>query len=135
MPSAEEFEQLLKVGIGEDGSGIKLGIEIFRASKKANPEVVLFSLQSLRLFSFRMTQRNKQAEALELLKLGLEAFPQSSEAIDDLGNLYRTQGQQALAIECFEKALKLIAADSAVTEKDKFRVAVQQKIKALKDQK
>lgn len=137
VPSAEEFEKLLKVGIGEDGSGIKQGIEIFRAAKKANPEVALFSLQSLRLFSFRMTQLNKQAEAVELLKLGIEAFPQSSEAINNLGNLYRTQGQRALAIECFEKALNLIAADLAVAEKDKesFRTEILKKLKELKDQK
>ena len=134
VPTVEEFEQLLGVGLGQDGSGVKRGIEVFRAAKKENPDVELFSVQAINLFAFRMKQQNKKETAIELLKLGVEAYPQSVAAMNNLGNTYQEFGQKESALECFEKAIVLIAADPTIGENEKApsRNNIQQKIDALK---
>lgn len=135
-PTTDEFEQLLGVGFGQDGSGMKRGIDVFRAAKKANPELELFSVQTMNMFAFRMMRQNKKEEAIALLQLGVEAYPQSVAAMNNLGNKYQELGQMELARECFEKALAMLAADSTMSESEKAqaRSNIQQKLERLKQQ-
>lgn len=133
-PTADEFEQLLGVGLGQDGSGVMRGIEVFRAAKKANPDLELFSVQTMNMFAFRMMRQNKKEEAVALLKLGVEAYPQSVAAINNLGTRYQELGQKELARECFNQALALLSTDSKINEDEKAQVRsnLQQKLEQLK---
>lgn len=134
-PTADEFEQLLGVGIGQDGGGVMRGIEVYRAAKKANPDLELFSVQTINMFAFRMLRQNKKEETIALLKLGVEAHPQSTAAMNNLGARYQEFGQSVLARECFEKALALLSTDPTMNENEKAqsRTSIQQKINALKN--
>lgn len=129
-PTADEFEQLLGVGLGQDGSSVKRGIDVFRTAKKANPELELFSVQTMNMFAFRMTRQNKKEEAIALLQLAVEAYPQSVAAMNNLGNKYQEFGQTELARECFEKALTLLTSDTTMSEHEKAqaRSSLQQKL-------
>ena len=50
-------------------------------------------------------------KALELFKLNVANYPESYNAYHSLGNAYRAKGLKALAIETYEKSLKLNPAD------------------------
>ncbi|HMX25911.1 MAG TPA: tetratricopeptide repeat protein, partial [Blastocatellia bacterium] len=133
-PTAAEFEQLLGVGLGQDGSSLTRGIEVFRAAKKADPELTLFSVPGINMFAFRMKRQNKPEAALALLKLGVEAYPQSATALDNLGSAYLEFGRPERALECFTQALALVADDPDLNEGEKaqFRNELQQKFNRLK---
>lgn len=135
-PTADEFEQLLGVSFGQDGSGVMRGIDVFRAAKKANPELELFSVQTINMFAFRMLRQNKKEEAIALLKLGVEAYPQSVAALNNLGIRSQELGQKELARECFEQALALLTTDSTLSENERAqtRSNLLQKLAALKTQ-
>ena len=134
-PTADEFEQLLGVGSGQDGGGVMRGIDVYRAAKEANPDLELFSVQTMNMFAFRLLRQNKKEEAITLLKLAVEAHPQSTAAMNNLGARYHEFGRSALARECFEKALALLPTDPTMNEDEKAqsRTSIQQKINALKN--
>jgi cytochrome c-type biogenesis protein CcmH/NrfG len=47
------------------------------------------------------------AEAIEVLKLNVEAHPQSANAYDSLGEAYKIQGSIKLAVQNYKKSLEL----------------------------
>lgn len=56
-------------------------------------------------------------------------------AMNNLDNCYGDAGRKELAIECFEKTLRLIAADPAMNESEKqSRQIIERKPNALKQQ-
>ena len=111
------------------------GIDVYRAAKEANPDLELFSVQTMNMFAFRLLRQNKKEEAITLLKLAVEAHPQSTAAMNNLGARYHEFGRSALARECFEKALALLPTDPTMNEDEKAqsRTSIQQKINALKN--
>lgn len=50
---------------------------------------------------------NKIVEAIEILKLNVEKFPNSWNTYDSLGEAYLIKGSKELAILNYEKSLKL----------------------------
>lgn len=46
-------------------------------------------------------------EAIEVFKLNVEAFPQSFNAYDSLGEAFAAAGEQELAVKNYEKSLEL----------------------------
>ena len=140
VPIDEEFEALLGVGLnqtGADAASIAKAIEVFRAAKRENPEVILFQEGTMNLYAFRLSRQNKAQEALALYKLNVEAYPNSINAVNNLGNAYRDLGRKELAIECFEKVLEMIAQDTRLNanEKAQSKNNIQQKINQLKEPK
>jgi tetratricopeptide (TPR) repeat protein len=51
----------------------------------------------------------KTKEAITIFELGVIAFPKSANAFDSLGEAYMEAGNKKLAIENYEKSLKLDA--------------------------
>ncbi len=133
-PTVEEFEQLLGVGLGQSGTGVKQGIEVFRAAQRDNPDLRLFSVSSINLFAFRMKQQNNREAALDLLRLGVEAYPSSAAAMSNVCTAYQEFGQTDDARSCFEKAGTLVATDPALSdaERAEMRRSIAQTRAALK---
>ena len=52
-------------------------------------------------------RRKKLTEAIEIFKLNVEAFPESSNTYDSLGEGYMKNGNKELAIENYKKSLEL----------------------------
>jgi tetratricopeptide (TPR) repeat protein len=49
---------------------------------------------------------NHLPEAIDLLKLNVQIYPDSSNAYDSLGDAYMKSGQKELAIESYTKSLE-----------------------------
>lgn len=79
-PYDEEIERIV---MGERGA--ERLREVFRAARADNPDVKLFTRQSLDLFRFRLTRMQRAPDTLVLLELATEAFPTSVDARDNIG--------------------------------------------------
>ena len=59
---------------------------------------------------------NKILEAIEIFKLNVEAYPQSSNVYDSLGEAYMVKGDRQQAIMNYEKSLELDPNNSNAAE-------------------
>ena len=68
-----------------------------------------------------------------LLKLNAEAFPDSPNVYDSLGDVYLADGQKDLARENAKKAIELLASDTTDPEarRNAIRDSAEQKLKQL----
>lgn len=76
-----------------------------------------YSLEAdVNVVGYRLLGMNKVTEAIEVLKLNVNLFPESSNVYDSLGEAYMTHGDTELAIENYEKSLKLNPENSGAVE-------------------
>ena len=61
----------------------------------------------MNIFGYQLLQMKKNTEAIEFFKLNVEAFPQSSNVYDSLGEAYMINGDNELAIKNYEKSVEL----------------------------
>src|SRR5215203_2867160 len=58
-------------------------------------------------FGYSLLRKRQVKEAIEVFKLNVEAYPQSANAYDSLGEAYVVAGDRQKAIESYQKALTL----------------------------
>ena len=71
------------------------------ANAYLNPEATVNSL------GYRLMELKRLEQAIELFKLNVEAFPQSANAYDSLGEAYLNAGNNELALKNYQKAVEL----------------------------
>jgi CubicO group peptidase (beta-lactamase class C family) len=76
-----------------------------------------FAETELNVLGYRLLQANKLAEAIEIFKLNVEAYPQSANAYDSLGEAYMRHGDKDLAITNYKKSLELNPKNTNATGK------------------
>jgi tetratricopeptide (TPR) repeat protein len=88
-------------------NGIEAMIAEFQRLKGvADPD--LFAGESdINAFGYSLLRRNQVKEAIEVFKLNVEAYPQSANAYDSLGEAYLVTGDKEKAIENYKRALAL----------------------------
>lgn len=64
------------------------------------------------MLGYQLLWRDKTEAALEVFKLNTQAYPQSANPFDSLGEAYRTIGEEELAIKNYQKALSLKSRDA-----------------------
>jgi tetratricopeptide (TPR) repeat protein len=91
---------------GELGrQGFDHSSEVYAAMRKRSSS---FSLDetTLTFWSEDLVSDGHLPEAIDLLKLNVEIHPESSEALDNLGEAYAKSGQKQLAIDSYNKSLE-----------------------------
>ena len=116
---AYEFWSLL----GEPG-GVPKAVQMFHAARKRDPQAFLFPEGPLNLLGYERLQAKQTKDAVELFKLNTEAYPNSANAYDSLGDGYVADGQNERAIQASQKALELLPEDKNIPEP--FKKLVQQ---------
>jgi len=75
-----------------------------------------FRESELNTLGYQFLRMNKIMEAIEIFKLNVEAYPQSSNVYDSLGEAYMVKGDREQAIMNYEKSLKLDPNNSNAAE-------------------
>lgn len=65
------------------------------------------SLKHLNRIGYKLLRRNRHKDAIAAFKLNVEAHPESWNVYDSLGEAYMKSGNKKLAIENYEKSVKL----------------------------
>lgn len=86
---------------------IEVAVYTYRELKKQYPDDYNFKEAQLNMLGYQLLQYGKTREAVEILKLNAEEYPQSSNAYDSLGEAYLVAGDNEKAIENYRKSLEL----------------------------
>ena len=87
--------------------GIEAAVKQYYELKKNQPAVYDFGEEELNTFGYVLLAQKKVKEAIEILKLNVEAYPQGFNTYDSLGEAYMIDGQRDLAITNYKKSLEL----------------------------
>ena len=71
------------------------------------PEAYFVSENEMNSMGYRLLGENKVEEAIEVLRINTEVFPDSWNVWDSLGEAYMVNGAKELAIESYERSLEL----------------------------
>ncbi len=103
-PKKELTEQLMDALSAND---VQLAAKRFREFKDDPANTYLNTEATMNSFGYKLMGMKRLDQAIEIFKLNTEAYPQSSNVWDSLGEAYMNQGNKELAIKNYEKALAL----------------------------
>lgn len=86
--------------------GFEKAIEITNEEKKKNPEFMPNEFE-MNEWAYRMMAKNQLKEALEIFKLNLYLYPNSSNAYDSYGEILLKTGNKEEAIKNYQKSVEL----------------------------
>jgi peptidylprolyl isomerase len=87
--------------------GVEAMIAEFHSLKSAADPDLYVAESELNTFGYSLLSRQQVNEAIEVLKLNVEAYPQSANVYDSLGEAYMLSGNKDKAIENYRKALAI----------------------------
>jgi len=88
-------------------SGLDAAVKQYHDLKAAAPGTYNFDEGQLNGLGYRLIRANKFKEAIRILQLNVEAYPQSSNVYDSLGEAYMNAGDKSQAIANYQKSLQL----------------------------
>ena len=95
-----------------DERGIEAAVAEYRSQKARGFGDLYTNEGDLNALGYRLLRRKKVPEAIEILKLNVEAYPSSANAYDSLGEAYFVSGNTPQAIQNYEKSLSLDPANT-----------------------
>lgn len=87
--------------------GVSAAIAQYRAMKTNAGDVYDFDESELNELGYRLLQTKKVSDALQVFRLNVEAYPDSSNAYDSLAEAYTISGDKERAIQNYRTSLKL----------------------------
>jgi Flp pilus assembly protein TadD len=88
-------------------SGLDAAVQQYHDLKATAPATYNFDEGQLNGLGYRLIRANKFKEAIRILQLNVEAYPQSSNVYDSLGEAYMNDGNKPQAIANYQKSLQL----------------------------
>ncbi len=88
-------------------SGIDLAAKQYHDLKAASPDTYNFDEDELNVLGYQLIQAKKFKEAIQMLQLNVEAYPQSGTVYDTLAEAYMDDGNIPQAIANYQKSLQL----------------------------
>jgi pimeloyl-ACP methyl ester carboxylesterase len=105
---------------------------LFHEARQKDPNAYLFPESVLNLSGYEKLQAGATKDAVAIFQLNVEAYPQSANAQDSLGDGYLADGQKDLALAAAKKCLEMLAADPGTEEyKKAIRASAEEKIAKL----
>jgi CubicO group peptidase (beta-lactamase class C family) len=96
--------------------GAAAAVKQYRDLKAATPDDYDFGEGTLNRLGYWLLGHDRGLDAIEIFKLNVEAYPQSANPYDSLGEAYRKLGQRELALASYRKALELDASMSSAAQ-------------------
>ena len=100
-------------------SGVAKAIEYYRELKRNQPNSYDFQEAQLNSLGYQLMSMNRLNDAIDIFKLNVEVFPQAYNTYDSLAEAFMKTGNKELAIENYEKSLKLNPQNTNAFEKIK----------------
>ena len=97
--------------------GVQAAITQYRELKATQKDAYDFSEPQLNDLGYRLMQMKRTKDAIEILKLNVEMFPQGFNTYDSLGEAYMENGDKTLAIQNYKKSLELNPKNTGAVEK------------------
>ncbi|UCE08746.1 MAG: tetratricopeptide repeat protein [bacterium] len=88
-------------------SGIETAISKYREMKSDIKGEYYFDEASFNALGYRLINQGKIKEAIEIFKLNVEAYPESWNVYDSLGEAYMNDGDKEFAIRNYKRSLEL----------------------------
>jgi Predicted membrane protein (DUF2306)/Tetratricopeptide repeat len=88
-------------------SGIDAAVKQYEDLKATAPATYNFDESELNALGYQLIRSNKLQQAVAILQLNVEAFPQSANVYDSLGEAYMDAGDKPQAIANYRKSLEL----------------------------
>jgi len=101
----KSIAETLSATIGS--SGIDRAVQQYHELKTAAPATYNFDEDELNALGYQLIRTKNFKGAVRILQLNVEAYPQSSNAYDSLGEAYMDNGNKPLAIANYRKSLEL----------------------------
>jgi len=90
-----------------DEEGIDAGTALYRKLKKEEAENYNFKEDELNILGYRYMQKDEVDKAVAVFRLNVEAYPNSPNVYDSLGEGLLAQGKKEEAVENYKKSLQL----------------------------
>jgi hypothetical protein len=88
-------------------SGVDGAIQQYHDLKAVQPATYNFDESELNSLGYRLLNAKKFKDAIRIFQLNVEAYPQSSNVYDSLGEAYMDDGNKPLAIANYQKSVQL----------------------------
>jgi hypothetical protein len=92
-------------------------VKEYQRLKSSKSEVYDFGEGELNNLGYELLGMKRTRDAVKILELNTEAYPQSSNVYDSLGEAYMADGSRELAIQNYEKSLRLDPKNANAVEK------------------
>jgi CubicO group peptidase (beta-lactamase class C family) len=96
---------------------VQAAIKQYRELKATQRDAYDFSEPQLNSLGYRLMQMKRVKDAIEILKLNVEMFPQGFNTYDSLGEAYMENGDKNLAIQNYKKSLELNPKNTGAVDK------------------
>jgi pimeloyl-ACP methyl ester carboxylesterase len=129
-----ESPQVRLLVMTQEPGGFAKAAEALEAAKKTDPKSPILERRFVNFLGYTAIQSEDAKSAIAIMRVNVDANPQSSNAWDSLGDAYLADGQKDKAREAAEKSLKLVDSDLSVPEAQRaeIRKSAQGKLDQLK---
>ncbi|HYG81008.1 MAG TPA: hypothetical protein VD861_11505, partial [Pyrinomonadaceae bacterium] len=87
--------------------GVSKARAAFEEARRRDPRAVLFEEATLNSLGYKLIQRGRLKDAIEVFRLNAEAYPQAFNTYDSLAEAYLLNGDKELAARNYKKSLEL----------------------------
>jgi len=118
--------------LDQPGGAVNVSQMMVEARKK-DPRARLFPEDVVNIMGYEHMRAGDNKGAVEILKLNVEAYPDSTNVYDSLSDAYLAAGEKDLALANIKRALEMLKTDTTTPQRlrDGIKASCEQKLKQL----